>query len=669
MDRFQCFYAYPVYAFSVIVLFMCFCANAQDYDFVVSIGETNRIDEAFVESLGNKNLVKKGDGVLWSSPAMSNYTGKIIVEEGALIVSTSKDLGTKAQGTIIRNSASLIIYTGSGVAGSAAADDLRLEDHITVEGFGSLDHGAAVYVPDNGDRPQRSMFRGGMSLSGDAKIYSGQPIGFYGNEILMKGCNLTIDASEDGAVVLNNTVIVPNASEVGNIDVIGGKLIFSGNSKTVLVGDANKTLTIADGAILRLENTTLQPVWKLVVEEGASFFASGKTTGDAYNHYAGVVEWNTSDGEDLVLNEGVSLTFDQLVSGKGAMTASRGKITFKGDCRLSGGLNFSNTIFSMDTDDLVWGLGGLMIGHRNDAYVGESDKSDGLTHWQYCEQGPGPLLEQDLFWKASKTSDESWRCEGYLWNRSDTEQTFWISCRSDYRTALYIDADGDGEIDFKPGQMTNAKKKYSVSLTPGPHLFRIATYANTGTIGGPATNARKLRFDVSGGTTEQDNWTLMRDSGNGYLFTTNSATPVEARAASPNAISKLKMSGFASLNMHGRPLEIAHMEGVASFSSDGNLPVTILEKWTVAPKDIESGDVLRYDGPICFKSNATIELLGLETLPINMKSTVLCEAASISGLETCKMVDLRGRRWNLSVESGRQIVLSQIPLGLIVRIR
>jgi hypothetical protein len=161
----------------------------------------------------------------------------------------------------------------------------------------------------------------------------------------------------------------------------------------------------------------------------------------------------------------------------------------------------------------------------------------------------------------------------------------------------------------------------------------------------------------------------MRDSGNGYLFTTNSATPVEARAASPNAISKLKMSGFASLNMHGRPLEIAHMEGVASFSSDGNLPVTILEKWTVAPKDIESGDVLRYDGPICFKSNATIELLGLETLPINMKSTVLCEAASISGLETCKMVDLRGRRWNLSVESGRQIVLSQIPLGLIVRIR
>ena len=188
----------------------------------------------------------------------------------------------------------------------------------------------------------------------------------------MKGCDLTIDASVDGAVVLNNTVIVPkDTSEVGNIDVIGGKLIFSGSTKTVLVGDANKTLTIADGAILRLENTTLQPVWKLVVEEGASFFASGKTTGDAYNHYAGVVEWNTSDGADLVLNEGVSLTFDQLVSGKGAMTASKGKITFKGECRLSGGLNFSNTtIFSMDTDDLVWGLGGLMIGHRNKVISG-----------------------------------------------------------------------------------------------------------------------------------------------------------------------------------------------------------------------------------------------------------------------------------------------------------
>lgn len=138
-----------------VVLFACFAsvggaASVEDHVVTVEQGQTNRIDAAFVSELGERNLVKRGRGVLWSSSALANYAGTITVEEGALMVSGNGDLGTTAGETEIKSGATLIVHTGADVVGSAAANALTFTEDITVAGAGDEQWGAAVCQPEGG---------------------------------------------------------------------------------------------------------------------------------------------------------------------------------------------------------------------------------------------------------------------------------------------------------------------------------------------------------------------------------------------------------------------------------------------------------------------------------------------------------------------------------------
>ena len=608
------------------------------------LGATNRIDSAFVEELGTMDLVKNGRGVLWSSSAMANYAGRITIAEGALMVSGSSDLGTTVGTTEVKPGATLILYTGAGIEGSAAADSLALSEDISVGGTGDSQWGAAIYQPA-GSSSQQKAFAGKVFLTEDTTFAMMLRAGFTGGELYMRGHTLTLNG---GVFNFQRSRMTPReTSDVGDIVVERGTFQIGGDVSGQF-GDPARTVTVKDGASLTFYDAAQVPVWRLLVEEGGKVAVNGSSAATANAVWGGDVEWDSSAvGASVITRaDGGTLTFKGAVTGAGTMRAARGTIVFEKSCADTLGIDATNArVVLPSADNYLWGHGGLMIGHRSDNWPAgyDSDRSD--TDWSYCADGPGPQVDRS-YWATS--GKECWCSRGYIWNRGDADVTWSFFCGGVYENWILID--GTQVYYNKRDSWGSA----SVTLTPGPHRIDIRT-SNGNAYGGPRTDNDKFKI----------NGVISFDTGNGYLFTTDTVSRAEVLLENTYRKSNFTFGDDATLDVNGMPIELTNLNGFVTVTNA--MTCKVKGTWSIKASDIGHGLLIATgDCPLTF-DNVSLVVDDVDAIPRTQKHWDLCTAESIVGFPAGTVLEGQNSVWKLAVGAdGKTIGLDYRPKGAIL---
>lgn len=627
-------------------------ALAENYEVTVPLGETNRIDAAFVSALGSKDLVKKGRGVLWSSSAMANYAGKITVEEGAFMVSGPSDLGTTAGTTEVKPGATLILCTGAGIEGSAGNDGLTLSESISVGGSGDSQWGAAIFQPA-GSSSQQKAFAAGVSLTEDTTFAMMTRAGFTGGELFMHGHTLTVIG---GIFNFQRSRITPrDSSAVGDIVVERGGTFQVGGSVSGQFGDPARTVTVKDGAMLYFYEAWQLPLWKLVVEEGGGVSSDGGASfaeWTSVNRWGGEVVWN-STADKMVMSKAVArLTFGGAVTGTGTIRANCGTVAFEKDVSI-GGFDVSGTaVVNLPSSDRYWGHGGMMIGYRADGSFTLFTPGRQDVSWSYCAEGPGPQLGL-VNWPLH--NPETFCSRGYIWNREATNVTYTVFVGVPYQNYMYLDG-----VNVYNNKRDNWGGTYAMTLTPGPHSIDIITVAY-GT-GGPRSDNDKPRI-VDGA--------ILQDPGNGYLFTTDTVDRATVLLEHSHKLSNIALAGSSVLDAGGLPVEITNFTGVPEVA---NTPACMLKGvWTLTAADINAGKVLNVtEGSFTF-DNVTIAIDDVDAIAHadHAWRHVICTAAEpIAGIQTDVVFQGAKRTWKLVLsDNGKELALEYQPNGMTVIVR
>lgn len=644
-------------------LFAAVAAFAEDYEVTVPLGETNRIDAAFVSALGSKNLVKKGRGVLWGSSAMANYTGKITVEAGAFMVSSAEDVGKSDANRYveIQSGATLIVNTGAGVEGSAAANAIATLVHFQFAGTGDDQWGAALYQVPTGSS-QNIMFKGAVELTDDAVFTPSPGVGIKGGAFYMRGHQLTLRGHFEMSQV---AVMHTESNPVGDIVVESGLLHFnSARSGHENIGHPSGTITIKDGAMLRLYGSLQVPMWKLVLEEGAKFLAAGAQSevagSDAasYNKWGGDIEWNTSVSESILAVPDSYVTFKGKVTGTGAIrNGVRCNIVFEKPSVDMVKVAASNARIVMPSVENYYGHGGLRIGFRSDGWIQgyDTDRSD--TKWSHCAEGPGPQLDRS-YWP--NTAKQSWCSRGYLWNREATNVTWKLTLNCVYDNWTYVDGNLLGENNQW------SRPTYTVTdVTPGPHAVEFRTHANGSSAGGPRDDADKPHL----------NGAIAIETGTGYLFTTDTVDRATVVLENTTKVANLTFGNNSILDVNGMPTELTDISGFAVISNTSTIAETtkickIKGTWSIKASEIGQKQMKVLGAcPVTF-DNVTIAVDDVDAIPRTQKHWDLCSSDSISGFPVGTVLKGAQREWKLVLSAdGKTAGLDYVPKGIILVVR
>ncbi|MCQ2392116.1 MAG: hypothetical protein MJ240_11895 [Kiritimatiellae bacterium] len=292
---------------------------------------------AFV-SLGKPTtgtLRKRGAGFVMSSPVMTNFTGTVLIEEGAMCAEGPGAFGPAddtAGPMVISNGATLVI---AGHKETMAAYGMNIWNPITVEGSGV--NGIGAIYNKTIEVTSRQAIKGGLTLTGDTLIgsVSSYELGDMAKitaPYRLNGHTLTV--SGGSGIMINTAVIEP-----GNV-VLTNKSTLRIQSELTLQGDASSSLTVHSGSAMATYNGgSLSAPWSLVLENGAKLSPSGNKSSNQIGTLGrhnwtgpvvlnGQVSYAANDSNGF---EGYS--FWGPVTGMGGFTITRGYLN------LTNGLN------------------------------------------------------------------------------------------------------------------------------------------------------------------------------------------------------------------------------------------------------------------------------------------------------------------------------------------
>lgn len=590
---------------------------------------------------------------------MANYTGKITVEEGALMVSGNGDLGTTAGQTEIKPGATLIVYTGAGIEGSAGTDSLALSESIRVGGSGDSQWGAAIYQP-TGCTSQQKAFGGSVVLTDDTTFSMGLRAGFTGGELYMHGHTLTLNG---GVFNFQRSRITPReTSTVGDIVVASGTFQIGGNISGQF-GDPARAITVKDGASLTLYEADQVPVWKLLVEEGGKVAVNGSSAAKAKAVWGGDVEWNSTKDNVSVISraDGGMLTFRGAVTGMGTMRSNSGTIVFERSCADTLGMDMVNThVILPSIDKCPWGHGGMMVGSRTGQGVSNFDDPAKAT-WEYCAEGPGPQLHTS-YWPP-KGSDVLRCSRGYIWNREATNVTFKISVRSTYKTYVYKGFTSSGSIG---SSQWNNPTILSLSVPAGQcQAIDIRTEAYKANYGGPSANAANGDNDTYRIKLNDVN---AIDPGNGYLFTTDTVTRAEVILENTYKKANCAFGNNSVLDANGMPIELTGLSGFVTVTNA--MTCKVKGTWSLKAADFGQNQLtVTGDAPLTFE-NVTIAVDDVDSIPRTQKHWDICVADSITGFPADTILSGAKRKWKLVLSAdGKSAGLEYQPKGMAAIVR
>ena len=194
---------------------------------------------------------------------------------------------------------------------------------------------------------------------------------------------------------------------------------------------------------------------------------------------------------------------------------------------------------------------------------------------------------------------------GYIWNTNATDVTWtWHVCIDD---ACDVFLDGKRVISQSGWTVMVAT---NLTLTPGPHAFAVRAYNGTGGAGasdgngkwkdssGANCNTKGLAVDIQarGMVTNSDYYAVLKDPGDGTLFTTSLQL---ARFAT------MKFAPGTGIGFDGMPYTLEHLIGLPNISN-GDLTVT--GDWTVDGADLVAGRTAASSGKIIFADGVTLKI-------------------------------------------------------------
>ena len=277
----------------------------------LSIGNNNQ-DTSYSGVLSNGALTKIGSGTLTLN-GTNTYAGATTISAGTLKIGNSSALGTTAAGTTVSSGATLdiggnfnlgtevVTISGTGVGGNGAIINSGVEAGTA---FGRIVLGANATVGGSGRWDLRNSTPT-LNMAGYTLTKTGA------NQIVFVG----VAVSNPGNIVINQGTI---ALQLG----------------TNLGGNSSNSVTINNGGILSMYQSTSAHAWTLNLNDGSTLFAENSNAG-TQNKWAGAV--NVTGTAAMQVDPGFVMTIDGGISGGGNITKTgNGTLTLTGTNGYSG---------------------------------------------------------------------------------------------------------------------------------------------------------------------------------------------------------------------------------------------------------------------------------------------------------------------------------------------
>ena len=274
---------------AVLLLALLVSATLYGYDepvYTVTVADgTNSLDEATVEVTQNGEttsaafssltldqggtFVKKGLGWLQSSTAMSVFTGEVVVEEGALILTGNGQAGvTNSENSRYKTDwtgcARLVVSNGATIVFVTSAADTwaSLRQPVVLSGEGLNGLGAIYHVSSGASDKGTQLYYSHVTLLGDTKIVfeNGGRIGIGYCVVDMNGHDLT--CATLGSTRGNQVLCGLQVKNPGNILADHTQLYFSASKKWE--GAAENTVVLTNNPYFRMYNFGGEVNWTLV---------------------------------------------------------------------------------------------------------------------------------------------------------------------------------------------------------------------------------------------------------------------------------------------------------------------------------------------------------------------------------------------------------------------
>ena len=219
-------------------------------------GESSEV--AFSElSLSGGTFVKRGSGWLQSSDAMASFTGELVVEQGAFIVSKTGQSGAVSSGNprygtdwtgcahvVVSNGATFVIDNSIGLP--------TLKQPFTISGTGYKGLGAVLNDGNSSGSSGNQLFYSQITLSGNATICHGSDGGRLGMAYSILNLN--------GHTLMSKSVAGRGIYVLGGLQVTNpGHIVFDStlaqfNLSKTWEGTTANTVTFTNNAYLRMNN-------------------------------------------------------------------------------------------------------------------------------------------------------------------------------------------------------------------------------------------------------------------------------------------------------------------------------------------------------------------------------------------------------------------------------
>ena len=598
-------------------LFEHIVIGENDYEVNVPADEIQAVNASLVVAIGAKNLVKTGRGVLVGSADMANYTGTITVWEGALEIRTTSDLGTGDGGTVVK--------AGGTIVFNMSSTSQRFGDeHFTVAGYGDAAYDAAVYQSDYNNNDQFKIFKH-LALSGNTTIFSGTRLGVDGGTLAMNGHSLAVTGAN---FYLRD---VTYQAPLGNLEIEASVRFVRSQTATA---DASKTMTVRNGGSLNISESDIAPsFWTLAVGDGGKIVSTSNNT----FRWDGDVVWNATKEASV---EGL-VVFGGEVTGTGTIHSSSGTLTFTRPLGAGVGLGLFGTATALlpPAKAFTYQHAGLMLGRYEKSDAWWEFNNNRVTDWRLCLEGPGPQIDQRYWTKGywdgatgsegeeSVGSDWSLGSQGYIWNRESTNVTFHVWCRVLYKTYVTI-----GGLQCFVARNNAVDADTEVTIPANSCVPFLAMTAGSGNRTPGLFNADSgLR--ILGGD-------VLRDDGNGYLFTTN---PVSG-LVNPTTFPTLALAGGV-IDGNNMPLSVTALDGMGTVTNTAN-GLTVLGSWTIDAEDLDEDRCLSVAGDLVFEDGAGFVMQNMRARTVRKTAYAICTADSISGFpDKATILDSDGNPW------------------------
>lgn len=211
-----------------------------------------------------------------------------------------------------------------------------------------------------------------------------------------------------------------------------------------------------------------------------------------------------------------------------------------------------------------------------------------------------PLMETSR-WSANVLVTYS----GYIWNTNTTDVTWTWHCCIDDACDVWLDGT---RVIQQAGWKSIVTK--NITLTPGPHSFIVRCYNGTGGAGasnangawadsnGNNCNTKGLAVDrqARGEVNNSDYYEVLRDPGDGTLFTTTTGLP---------AFGTMRFAPGTGIDFGGFVCTVPHLVG---FPSVTNGALTVTGDWSVDGAALQAGARARSNDRVIFAAGSAVDV-------------------------------------------------------------